>query len=49
MKILKTSEDVKKSVSKKKDLRKLKGVLKGEGKFNIEEIESVKIIFREKL
>lgn len=50
LKVLNASKDVKKSVTKKKDLRSLKGILKGEeGKFAIEEIESVKIIFREEL
>lgn len=49
LKVLKASKDVKKSVAKKKDLRSLKGILKGEEKFAIEEIKSVKIIFREKL
>lgn len=49
LKILKASKGVKKFVSTKKDLRSLKGILKGEGKFAIEEIESVKIIFRGEL
>ena len=49
LKILKASKDGKKSVSTKKDLRNLQGILKGEGKFAIEEIESVKIIFRGEL
>jgi len=41
LRILKTLKAVKKPVSKKKDLRNLKGVLKGEGKFDVKEIESV--------
>ena len=49
LRILKTLKDVKKPVSKKKDLRSLKGVLKGEGKFDVKEIESVKIMFKEEL
>lgn len=49
LKVLKASKEVKKSVAKKKDLRSLKGILKGEGKFTIEEIESVKIMFKEEL
>ena len=47
LRILKTLKAVKKPVSKKKDLRSLKGVLKGEGKFDVKEIESVKIMFKE--
>jgi len=49
LRILKASKDAKKSVPKKKGLRSLKGVLKGEGKFDIKEIESVKIMFKEEL
>ncbi len=49
LKVLKASTEVKESVAKKTDLRSLKGILKGEGKFTIEEIESVKIMFKEEL
>ena len=49
LRILKTLKAVKKPVSKKKDLRSLKGVLKGEGKFDVKEIESVKIMFKEEI
>lgn len=49
LRILKASKDVKNSIPKKKDLCSLKGVLKGEGKFDFKEIESVKIMFKEDL
>lgn len=49
LKILKASKDFKKAIPAKKDLRSLKGVLKGKGKFDIKEIESIKIMFKENL
>jgi uncharacterized protein YfkK (UPF0435 family) len=49
LKILKASKNIKSTNSREKDLRSLKGVLKGKGKFDIKEIESVKIRFKEEL
>lgn len=49
LRILKASTIIKGPNSREKDLRSLKGILKGEGKFDIKEIESVKIKFEEEL
>lgn len=49
LKILKASKELKKAVSAKKGLRSLKGILKGKGKFDMKEIESIKVMFKEVL
>ncbi len=50
LEILKASIDKKKvSLRKGKGLRGLKGILKGKGRFTEEEIEAVKVKFRETL
>lgn len=49
LKIIKAYETGKKNKTKGKGLASLKGILKGKGKFDTEEIESVKIKFKERL
>lgn len=49
LKILKASEKTEGFITRKKGLRSLKGILKGEGSFRIEELEAVKIRFKEEI
>jgi hypothetical protein len=49
IKILKASRESRVNSSKNKGLRSLKGILKRKGKFDIKEIDSLKIKFPEEL
>ena len=46
LRIIKASDGIKKTKTKGKGLRSIKGILKHKGNFNIDEIESAKIRYK---